>query len=120
MVNAATKSGTNAFHGSGYEFLRNSVLDARNFFDARKPPFRRNQFGGSLGGPIKKNKLFFFVNYEGLRQLLGESRVAFVPDATVRASAAPNIAPTLSLYPLPTTSIGGGIGPCHRRQSTGA
>ncbi|HVV43980.1 MAG TPA: hypothetical protein VHC72_02215, partial [Bryobacteraceae bacterium] len=110
VVNAITKSGTNALHGSAYEFLRNSVLDARNFFDAQKPPFRRNQFGGSLGGPIKKDKLFFFVNYEGLQQLLGESRVAFVPDASVRAGAAPNIAPTLALYPLPTTEIGGGIG----------
>src|SRR6201999_151549 len=62
-VNQVSKSGTNSFHGSAYEFLLNSDLDARNFFDkAVVPPFRRNQFGGSLGGPIKKDKAFFFVN----------------------------------------------------------
>jgi Carboxypeptidase regulatory-like domain len=79
VVNAVSKGGTNDIHGSAYEFLRNSALDSRNFFDYNterqpdKPEFRRNQFGGSLGGPIKKDKLFFFVNYEGLRQALGQS-----------------------------------------------
>jgi Carboxypeptidase regulatory-like domain/TonB-dependent Receptor Plug Domain len=82
VVNAVSKSGTNEFHGSAYEFLRNSDLDARNYFDLvqvgggyepDKPQFRRNQFGGSLGGPVKKDKLFFFANYEGLRQSLGLS-----------------------------------------------
>ncbi|MGA9882189.1 MAG: carboxypeptidase regulatory-like domain-containing protein [Candidatus Acidiferrales bacterium] len=81
VMNAVSKSGTNAFHGSAYEFLRNSALDSRSYFDLTPPPalvpykpaFRRNQFGGSLGGPIKKNKLFFFANYEGLRQALGET-----------------------------------------------
>lgn len=68
VVNATTKSGTNQLHGSAYEFLRNSALDAANYFDVQKPPFRRNQFGASVGGPIKKDKLFFFANYEGLRQ----------------------------------------------------
>jgi hypothetical protein len=77
VMNAASKSGTNDFHGSAYEFLRNSALDSRSYFDFTpsgqpdKPPFRRNQFGGSLGGPVMKNKLFFFGNYEGLRQALG-------------------------------------------------
>jgi Carboxypeptidase regulatory-like domain len=77
VMNAASKSGTNDFHGSAYEFLRNSALDSRSYFDFNgagqpdKPAFRRNQFGGSVGGPIKKNKLFFFANYEGLRQALG-------------------------------------------------
>ena len=77
VMNAASKSGTNTLHGSAYEFLRNSALDSRSYFDFTpaglpdKPPFRRNQFGGSLGGPIKANKLFFFGNYEGLRQALG-------------------------------------------------
>ena len=68
-VNAVTKSGTNDLHGSAYEYIRNSALDAMNYFDVpgQKPPFKRNQFGGSLGGPIKKDKAFFFVNYEGLR-----------------------------------------------------
>ncbi len=79
VMNAVSKSGTNDFHGSAYEFLRNSALDSRSYFDLTpsgapdKPAFRRNQFGGSLGGPIKKNKLFFFANYEGLRQALGQS-----------------------------------------------
>src|SRR5579872_486433 len=72
VVNAVTRSGTNGFHGSAFDFLRNSSLDARNFFDLKAPPaFRKNQYGGSVGGPIKKDKLFFFVTYEGIRQLLG-------------------------------------------------
>ncbi|MGH9678681.1 MAG: TonB-dependent receptor domain-containing protein, partial [Candidatus Acidiferrales bacterium] len=72
VFNAVTRSGTNAFHGSAYEFLRNSALDARNPFDASQiPPFRRNQFGGSIGGPIQKDHTFFFADYEGLRQSLG-------------------------------------------------
>ena len=76
VMNAASKSGTNDFHGSAYEFLRNSALDSESYFEAasklKKLPFRRNQFGGSLGGPIKKNKLFFFGNYEGFRQALAQ------------------------------------------------
>src|SRR5258708_5633987 len=68
VVNAVTRSGTNAFHGSAYEFPRNSALDARNFFEdptQPKAPFRRNQFGGTIGGPIVKNRTFFFADYEG-------------------------------------------------------
>src|SRR5882672_1123602 len=77
VVNAISKSGSNAYHGTAFEFLRNSALDARNFFDlAQVPPFRRNQYGGSIGGPIKRDKLFFFANYEGLRQFLSRSIVA--------------------------------------------
>jgi carboxypeptidase family protein len=71
IVNIATRSGTNEFHGEAFEFLRNDALDARNFFDARKPPFKRNQFGGNLGGPIFKDRTFFFFSYEGLRQRQG-------------------------------------------------
>ena len=80
-INAVTKSGTNGFHGSAYEYFRNSVLDSMNEFDVPgfKPTFRRNQFGGSLGGPIIKDKAFFFVNYEGLREGLGETSRAVVP-----------------------------------------
>jgi Carboxypeptidase regulatory-like domain len=95
VVNAVSKSGTNDFHGSAYEFLRNSALDARNYFDFDalgqpvKPEFRRNQFGGSVGGPIKKDKLFFFVNYEGLRQALGQSVVTFVPEPYVAMGELP-------------------------------
>ncbi len=118
-VNSVSKSGTNAFHGSAYEFLRNSALDARNFFDPGNspPPFRRNQFGGSIGGPIKKNKMFFFTNYEGVRQLLGETKIAFVPacnpNCTITATnptTAQAIAQTLALYPLATSNVGNGIG----------
>jgi hypothetical protein len=72
VINAISRQGTNQFHGDAYEFLRNSALDARNFFDGpQKPPFRRNQFGGSFGGPIRKNDTFFFGDYEGLRQSQG-------------------------------------------------
>jgi hypothetical protein len=71
VVNAITKSGTNAFHGTAFEFLRNTDLDARNFFDVTKGLFRQNQFGGVLGGPILKNRLFFFVDYQGTRQAVG-------------------------------------------------
>jgi Carboxypeptidase regulatory-like domain len=80
-INAASKSGTNSIHGSAYEYLRNSALDARNFFDGPEiPEFRRNNFGGSVGGPIKKDKAFFFVNYEGLTSALGITGNQFVPD----------------------------------------
>ena len=120
-INAVTKSGTNAFHGSAYEYLRNSALDARAFYDpAKLPTFRRNQFGGSLGGPVKKDKAFFFFNYEGLRNAQGQTRPTFVPDAAARNGSIPGVAPItispvirqlLSYYPVPTSSIGGGIGP---------
>lgn len=71
QVNLVTKSGANEFHGSIFEFLRNDVFDARNFFLAKVPKLNRNQFGGSFGGPIKRNRSFFFVNYEGLRERRG-------------------------------------------------
>jgi carboxypeptidase family protein/TonB-dependent receptor-like protein len=80
VVNAITRSGSNAFHGSGYEFLRNSALDAANFFEAgQRSPFKRNQFGGAIGGPIVKNRTFFFADYEGIRQSKGIVSVNFVP-----------------------------------------
>ncbi len=85
VVNAITRSGTNQFHGSAYEFLRNSALDARNFFDADKiPPFKRNQFGGTLGGPIMKNRTFFFGDYEGIRQSKGITSFTTVPSQAAR------------------------------------
>ena len=80
VINAVSKSGTNAFHGSAYEFLRNSDLDARQFIDPSQiPAYRQNQFGGSVGGPIKKDKMFFFANYEGIRLAQGESKLGPVP-----------------------------------------
>ncbi|HEV2523132.1 MAG TPA: carboxypeptidase regulatory-like domain-containing protein [Candidatus Acidoferrales bacterium] len=85
VINVVTRSGKDAFHGSIYEFLRNSALDARNFFDPAKiPPFKRNQFGGSGGLPIKKNRTFIFGDYEGLRQSLGVTTVNTVPSADAR------------------------------------
>ncbi len=86
IVNAATKSGTDSFHGSVYEFLRNSALDARNFFDGPIiPPFKRNQFGASAGLPIQKDKTFLFADYEGLRQSLGITTVDTTPSPAARA-----------------------------------
>lgn len=91
QVTVVTQSGTNQVHGSLFEFLRNSGLDARSFLDqASVPAFRRNQFGGALGGPLKKDKLFLFGNYEGFRQSLAVSSVSVVPDAQARLGLLPN------------------------------
>jgi hypothetical protein len=124
QVSIVTASGTNQFHGSVYEFLRNNVLDARNFFDQGNiPQFQRNVFGGALGGPLKKNKLFLFGNYEGFRQHLGLSDVTLVPDNAARAGylpdgkgglqnigLGPGVAPLLSLWPTQNgPELGGGI-----------
>src|SRR5437870_1902573 len=76
VINAVTKAGTNELHGSVFEFLRNDNLDARNFFHGeKKPEFKRNQFGAALGGPIARDKTFFFGNYEGLREGLGQTSI---------------------------------------------
>src|SRR3989475_3408280 len=125
QVAVVTKSGTNSFHGTVFEFLRNSALDARNFFDQDAiPPFKRNQFGGSAGGPIRKDRTFIFGNYEGFQQRLGLSRVAVVPDTEARqgflpcnivspapnacpasgrvnVNLAPGVAPYFNLWPAP-------------------
>jgi len=85
VVGASTRSGTNSFHGDVFEFLRNSALDARNFFDSAKPPFRRNQFGASAGGPLWKNRTFLFGDYEGLRASTGITQVDTVPSAAAKA-----------------------------------
>ena len=101
-VSLVSKSGTNEFHGSLFEFVRNDKLDARNFFDAAKPAFRLNQFGGNLGGPIVRNRTFFFANYEGLRQRLGQTLYASVPSAAFRERAlasSPAVRPIIEAYP---------------------
>src|ERR1700676_1278072 len=91
QVNVVTQSGSNSVHGSLFEFLRNSALDAPGIFDqGAVPPFRRNQFVGALGGPIKKDRLFAFGNYEGFRQSLALSSVSIVPDALARQGLLPN------------------------------
>jgi hypothetical protein len=127
VINAVSKSGTNAFHGTGFEFLRNSALDARDFFapTSSPPPFRRNQFGGAIGGPVKKDKLFFFFNYEGLRQSLGITNKVTVPNLAAHNGditnpngslthlgfATPLIAQIMALYPtaglIPITNAAG-------------
>jgi len=91
QISVVTTSGTNQLHGDVFEYLRNSVLDARNFFDQSigAPPFKRNQFGAALGGALKKDKLFLFGNYEGFRQRLQLSNRAFVPDALARQGQLP-------------------------------
>jgi hypothetical protein len=102
QVIIVTQSGTNQLHGSVYEFLRNNALDAPNYFDqGSAPPFQRNQFGAALGGPVKKDKTFVFANYEGYRQNLHQTSVAFVPDLTSRAAAVPSVKPLLDLWPTP-------------------
>jgi hypothetical protein len=120
VINSITRSGTNALHGSAYEFLRNSALDARNFFDTTRspPPFRRNQFGADAGGPVIKSKLFVFADYEGIRQLLSTTTVDIVPSAAARTghltegtvSLDPRVEPYLTLYPLPNGPVMGDTG----------
>ncbi len=111
QVSIVTASGSNQFHGSVYEFLRNSAFDARNFFDQGAiPGFQRNEFGVAAGGPIRKNRLFIFGNYEGYRQNLGLSDVTLVPDNASRATASPATAPLLALWPVQNgPELGGGI-----------
>jgi hypothetical protein len=113
IVSAVTKSGTNNFHGSLYEFLRNDALDAAKWEENKgggKSPFKRNQFGGSLGGPVIKDRTFFFASYEGLRQSQGVNTQARVPDMAARTGILPGAAPItvsslvkpyLDLYPVP-------------------
>ncbi|MEP7355592.1 MAG: carboxypeptidase-like regulatory domain-containing protein, partial [Acidobacteriota bacterium] len=84
-ISAIIKSGTNAVHGSAYEYFRNDVLDARNFFDPnKKPPYRQNQFGATIGGPIHEDRTFYFLSYEGLRVRQSQTQLFSVPTATVR------------------------------------
>jgi hypothetical protein len=84
IIGASTRSGTKDFHGNAFEYIRNSAFDARNFFDTAKPTFHRNQFGGSIGGPLVKDGTFFFADYEGLRQSQGITQVDTVPSQTAR------------------------------------
>jgi Carboxypeptidase regulatory-like domain len=102
QVIIATQSGSNQWHGTALEFLRNNALDAPNFFDqGSAPPFQRNQFGASAGGPLRVDKTFLFANYEGFRQHLHQTSVAFVPGLAARAAAVPSVQPLLNLWPTP-------------------
>ena len=117
VINAITKSGANEFHGDAYWFLRSKRLDARNYFDSTLPPFHRNQFGASGGGPIKKGKTFVFADYEGIRQNKSDTFSDTVPSAAARAGTLcsqpdgtcqtstitvdPKVVPYLGFWPLP-------------------
>jgi len=111
-----TASATNRLHGSAFEFLRNSAFDARNFFDQTidTPPYKRNQFGGSLGGPLKKDKMFLFGTYEGYQQRLAVSSASIVPGTAARkglmpdGSSVPGLKPEMlkyanAMWPAPST-----------------
>jgi hypothetical protein len=117
VVNIVTKSGTNQLHGSAIEYFRNDWLDARNYFNFKGQPhagFHNNQFGGSLGGPIRKNKTFFFLNYEGQRERVGVVTLACTPDpAQIAADGGatnPVIAKLLARNPWPKPNIPGTFG----------
>ncbi len=126
VINAASRSGTNAHHGSAYEFIRNSKLDTRNFFDTAKdasgnlivPPFKRNQFGATAGGPIIKDRTFFFGDYEGLRQSLSQTNTITVPSQNAHngilvssnVTVDPKLVPYLNLFPLPSSPTTGDTG----------
>lgn len=101
QISVVTKSGSNEFHGSLFHYLRNDALDARNFFDRESSsPLRLNQFGGSLGGPIRRERLFFFASYEGLRQRAYQNLIEAVPSVAARRRAVPSISPLMNAYPL--------------------
>ena len=101
QISLITKSGGNAFHGSVFEYFRNDALDARNFFDGSSPSILRlNQFGGSIGGPVARNKLFFFAGYEGLRQKTSSPFVETTPSAAAWAQAVPAIKPLERAFPV--------------------
>src|SRR5215831_18446083 len=133
IVNIATRSGGNQFHGEAFEFLRNDNFDARNIFDLTdnnkdgnldKPPFKRNQFGAALGGPIFKDKTFFFFSYEGLRQRQGLAIGGNVPTAAQRATVTdPTVKKLIALLPSPNFGVnqfvGSGTAPVNIDQWTG-
>ncbi len=116
QVAVVSRGGSNSFHGSLFEFLRNSKLDAREPIDnvnPSKPPFHLNQFGGTIGGPIARDRTFFFFNYEGLRQSLGQTLIGRVPTAAYRAqilAKSPALAPVLAAYPQGGAVIAGSNG----------
>ena len=101
QISVITKSGGNVLHGALFEYLRNDTLDSRNFFDGvTKSPLKLNQFGGSIGGPLIKNKMFFFANYEGLRQHAGINLIGTVPSLAARGRAVPSIASIVNAFPV--------------------
>ena len=124
ILNSITRSGTPQWHGTLFEYFRNSKLDSRNFFDrdSNPPPFKRNQFGFTLTGPLRKDRTFVLISFEGLRDRLTESIVTFFPDEDARKGfpdasgvptvlVAPTVKPYFSIYPMPNDQrLGGGVG----------
>jgi Carboxypeptidase regulatory-like domain/TonB dependent receptor len=105
QISIVTKSGSNQFHGTAFDYVRNDIFDARNYFDAPplpKPPLRQNDFGGTLGGPIREDKSFFFFSYEGLRLRLPQTASGVFLTASARATVAPVFQPIVNALPLPT------------------
>jgi Carboxypeptidase regulatory-like domain/TonB dependent receptor len=105
QISIVTKSGSNQFHGTAFDYVRNDIFDARNFFDAPplpKPPLRQNDFGGTLGGPIRKEKTFFFLSYEELNLRLPQTAEGVFYTASARAAVAPVFQPIVNALPLPT------------------
>lgn len=125
VLNSITRSGTNEFHGTAFEYLRNSKLDARRFIDGPEPPpFKRNQFGFTLTGPVRKDRTFFMGSFEGMRNRLNQTDISFFPDELARQGiitdstgnvirtipVQPMVRPYLELFPAPNSgSIGGGF-----------
>ena len=108
QVSIVTRSGTNEWHGTVFDYLRNEAFDARNYFDAPplpKPPLRQNDFGGSIGAPIRKDRAFFFVSYEGLRLLLPHTATGNFYTAAARANVAPSFQPLLAALPIPNGTV---------------
>lgn len=118
QISIVTRSGTNQFHGTAFDYLRNDALDANNWFNGytNSPPLpkaeeRQNDFGGTLSGPILKNRMFFFFSYEGLRLRLPQTAITQVPDLSARQSAAPELQPYLNAFPFDPNQpdLGSGI-----------
>lgn len=113
VIDAITRAGTNQYHGSVYEFVRNDFFDAMGYFDASKLPFRRNQFGFTLGGPVKRNRLFLFGNYEGLRNVLTTTAQPTVPTQSAKSgtfegaayTVDPNVVPYFGFWALPNFAV---------------
>ncbi|MGH9629899.1 MAG: hypothetical protein ACRD7E_16400 [Bryobacteraceae bacterium] len=107
-ISILTKSGTNQFHGTAFDYWRNDLFDARNFFNTKpqpKPPHRQNDFGGTLGGPIVKNKTFFFFSYEGLRLRLPKTDSGLFYTQSARVRVAPAYRTFVNALPVPTVPV---------------
>jgi len=106
VINAITKPGTNNFHGAAYWFLRDEGLDANSFFATQRSPFHRNQFGGSAGGPIQKDKTFIFGDFEAIRQVRGLNSIQLTVPSPAARGIGPNGQPTVAIVngsPLPAS-----------------